>query len=240
MDLISPLLTDPGAPRLTVYASSGRMEFSARTLDNWAAKVANLLAGLGAGPGSAVALSADPGWQPVMIALGAWRIGAGLVHSWTSAGPQPCALFTDCLDTAESGEAAGVPEVYLLSTDPFGRGVEECGGELPFGINDFTPELRPQPDAYGGPQHHSHVLVHPAPDAGETGPVTSDNLRELAGALAPGTRWVAPTWNSVHGLARLLAPLAAGGSVVISEDATPARLEHLAAVEKATICPSAG
>ena len=46
MELLQHILsTDPAAPRLTVYTETtgARMDFSAQTLDNWAAKVANLL-----------------------------------------------------------------------------------------------------------------------------------------------------------------------------------------------------
>src|SRR5699024_12691157 len=43
-----------------------------------------------------------------------------------------------------------IEEVFVLSTDPVGRGVTESGGELPFGLNDFSRELRVQPDAFLG------------------------------------------------------------------------------------------
>ncbi|MGV0337968.1 TIGR03089 family protein, partial [Corynebacterium bovis] len=77
MDLMAPLIAqDPGSPRITTYTAAGRMELSAATADNWAAKVANLLAATGVGRGDAVAVLASTGWMPLVVTLGCWRIGA--------------------------------------------------------------------------------------------------------------------------------------------------------------------
>lgn len=217
MDLITPLLTDPAAPRLTTYTDQGRMELSGMTLSNWQAKVANLLDSVGVGEGDTVAIAAAPGWLPACIAIGAWRIGASISDANSGA---PEALFTDSVELAESYTDA--QEVFLLSTDPFGRGVEEAGGEVPFGITDFAPELRVQPDAFMGGE--------PSQPSGD-----AEALQRFAAELgvSAGERVCVAGWSDVAGLMRCLAPLTVGGSVVISSDASPERLQQLACTENA-------
>ena len=65
--ILDPLLRDdPAGPRITYYddATGERIELSAVTLGNWAAKTANLLRDeLGAGPGSRVAVLLPAHWQ---------------------------------------------------------------------------------------------------------------------------------------------------------------------------------
>ena len=261
MDALSALLTDPAAPRLTTYTDAGRMELSGQTLQNWQAKVANLLLGLGAGPGSVIICDARPGWQPVTIAVGAWLIGATVVDargplpdSLTDAAGPPVAAFTDSVDLAaqladeglggldvaglgdlgELGEP--VEEVFVLSTDPFGRGVTESGGELPFGLNDFSPELRVQPDAFLGAAAVADAGRLLAASGGE-------QLREgqwlAAGKDGDGNadseRRIFGPWDNVLQLAQTLRPWAAGGAVVMSTDAAPERLQELGEAENARL-----
>lgn len=225
MDLISPLLQDPATPRLTTYTEAGRMELSGITLANWQAKVANLLLSIGVGEGDTVAIAAAPGWQSACVAVGAWKLGASISDATSGS---PVVLFTDSLELAEEFEdspaGADVREIYLLSTDPFGRGVEEAGGDVPFGINDFSPELRVQPDAFMGqapsaPSADLEILQQAASDL----------------ELISGVRAVMSAWSDTAGLARCLSPLLLGGSVVVSTDADPARLEDLRGTEKADV-----
>lgn len=230
MDLIAPLLIDPATPRLTTYTDAGRMELSGITLANWQSKVANLLTSVGVSAGDTIAVSAVPGWQPAVIAIGAWRVGAAVVDASPSSdndatSPLPKILFTDSLDLAENFEdterGAEVEETYLLSSDPFGRGVEESGGDVPFGINDFSPELRVQPDAFVGPEPTDETA----------------DLEELQGyatelALTAGIRVLTGAWNDVAGLKRCLSPLVVGGSVVVTTDDSSERLISLSDSEK--------
>lgn len=150
MDIIGGLLSDPARPRLTTYTESGRMELSAATLANWQSKVAYLLLSVGVQPGDTVAIQAACGWQPAVIAIGAWKIGARITDLRGAEGDSadqgvPSVLFTDDMQCAEESDCE---EVFVLSTDPFGRGVEESGGSVPFGVNDFSPEVRVQPDVF--------------------------------------------------------------------------------------------
>ena len=67
------LSRDPVGPRITYYddASGERIELSAVTLANWAAKTANLLRDeLGAGPDSRVAVLLPAHWQTAAVLLG--------------------------------------------------------------------------------------------------------------------------------------------------------------------------
>ncbi|TYR15517.1 TIGR03089 family protein [Corynebacterium urealyticum] len=262
MDALSALLNDPAAPRLTTYTDAGRMELSAQTLQNWQSKVANLLLDLGAGPGSVIVCDAEPGWQPVTIAVGAWLIGATVVDargplpdSLSDAAAPPVAAFTDSVELAEqlADEGLGgldtvgglgdigelgepIEEVFVLSTDPFGRGVTESGGELPFGLNDFSPELRVQPDAFLG----SAAVA----DAGRVLAASSGEQLSEGQWLgtgkdgdghADGERLIFGPWDNVLQLAQTLRPWAAGGAVVMSTDAAPERLAELGEAENALL-----
>lgn len=259
MDALSALLTDPAAPRLTTYTEAGRMELSGQTLQNWQSKVANLLLGLGAGPGSVIVCDAEPGWQPVTIAVGAWLIGATVVDargplpdSLSDAAGPPVAAFTDSVELAEQLADEGlagrdvvdgfvelgepIEEVFVLSTDPFGRGVTESGGELPFGLNDFSPELRVQPDAFLGTAARADAGRVLAASGG--GQLTEGQWVAAAkdgDGNADGERLVFGPWDNAVELAETLRPWAAGGAVVISTDASPERLAELAAAENAQV-----
>lgn len=249
MDFVTDLLTDPATPRLTTYSPHGRMELSGQTLSNWQAKVANLLTSIGAQPGDVVLISAPASWQPAVIALGAWKIGCSIASSFeeltqvlevasssTDAPLSPAgrliAVFTDDAELADSEEAAGAEEVYLLSDDPFGRGVEESGGDVPFGINDFSPELRVQPDAFMGleiPEEASnrHLV---------TGDLTAEEYlvraREQWGDEYP--RAAISPWADAQGLAAALEPLAVGGSTVMIATDAVSDLEKVLATENVT------
>ena len=76
------LRADPVGPRITYYddATGERIELSAVTLANWAAKTGNLLRDeLGAGPASRVAILLPAHWQTAAVLFGVWWIGAEAV-----------------------------------------------------------------------------------------------------------------------------------------------------------------
>ncbi|KAB1504183.1 AMP-binding protein [Corynebacterium sp. 320] len=211
MDIIAPLLADPAAPRLTTYTPAGRMELSGQTLANWQSKVAHLLRAYGVQPGDRIGLIADTGWQPAVIAIGAWHVGAVLTDN-----PDAQLLFTD--DPARA-EASDAEEIFLLSSDPFGRGVEESGGEVPFGITDFSPEVRIHPD-----QYHAPTVDGPELAEGVSAPGAGSARRVLTGP-----------WQNVAELTRALVPLMHAGSVVVSVDTATERMQELAAKEGAEL-----
>lgn len=252
MDIIAPLLAaDPASPRLTTYTESGRMELSVQTLGNWINKVANLLVENGIGAGSRVAIDCEPGWMPLTVVLGCWRVGAEVCTAVDAAtlfdgdAAPPALLFTDDAERAEAfldaaeqaantggGTATGAmssavsgAEAYLLSRDPFGRGVEESGGQVPFGIGDFSPEVRVQPDAFFGPDlpvDLTHVVTARA-SAAQAGSLTAK----------AGARVVCPGWRTPLEMQQVLAPLLSGGSVVMTTDTTQDAMAQLVRTERA-------
>ena len=78
--LLDPILkNDPAGPRVTFYddATGERIELSALTLANWAAKTANLLRDeFGLEPGARVAVLLPAHWQSAAVLLGCWWAGA--------------------------------------------------------------------------------------------------------------------------------------------------------------------
>jgi uncharacterized protein (TIGR03089 family) len=131
------LRADPVGPRITYYddATGERIELSAVTLANWAAKTANLLRDeLGAGPASRVAVLLPAHWQTAAVLFGVWWIGAEVVLNSTTADVALCTAAR--LDEADT--AAGGGEVAVLSLDPFGRPAPD----LPIGVTDYATAVR--------------------------------------------------------------------------------------------------
>src|SRR5918911_2992390 len=134
------VVADPGRPRVTWYGADGeRVELSARTLDNWVAKSANLLMEeFDAGPGTRVGVRLPAHWRTATWLLATWTVGACAVvppePSGTAAeghsGPE-----LDVVVTADpaAAVAAGVdPPTVLAGPLPalapfFGAGVAAGG-----------------------------------------------------------------------------------------------------------------
>src|SRR3984957_13551053 len=128
------LRADPVGPRITYYddATGERIELSAVTLANWAAKTGNLLRDeLGAGPASRIAVLLPAHWQTAAVLFGVWWVGAeAVLDPLNTAGPADIALCTaERLDEADAAVGVG-GEVAVLSLDPFGRPAPD----LPFGV----------------------------------------------------------------------------------------------------------
>lgn len=224
------LATDAASPRITTYTDRGRMELSAATAANWAAKGGNLFTGeLGTVPGDVVVVDCPTDWLPAALVLGCWQAGLAVCSPSSPAAQDAAALVTVDADRAFATDFAG--EVLLVSTDPFGRGVAESGGEVPFGVTDLSPELRVQGDRYAGPRTGQDAVL--LVDAAGT-PVTGAQLADRA-AQDAGVRAVTGGWTDADGLVDRLLPLFAGGSVVLSTDASPERLAHLADVERGVV-----
>src|SRR5918911_3935983 len=75
------VVADPGRPRVTWYGADGeRVELSARTLENWVAKSANLLMEeFDAGPGTRVGVRLPGHWRTATWLLATWTVGACVV-----------------------------------------------------------------------------------------------------------------------------------------------------------------
>lgn len=225
--LLEPLLAaDAVGPRITYYddATGERIELSAVTLANWAAKTANLLREeLGAGPGSRVAVLLPAHWQTAAVLFGIWWIGAEV----TFEGEADLALCTlDRLDEADA--AVGMGEIAVLSLDPFGKPVPD----LPVGLTDYATAVR---------VHGDQTVPESAPGPALAGVSVDDLLtaaRDSAAArgLSGSDRvWSAGAWDSPELLsANLLAVFAAGGSLVQVAHPDPALQERRRATEKVT------
>ncbi|MBC3185913.1 TIGR03089 family protein [Corynebacterium sp. zg-331] len=215
MELLAHLLTaDPARPRFTVYDehTASRLDFSAQTLDNWAAKVGNMLyEELDLGPGSRIAISVPCGWQSCVIALGALAAGVEYVF-----GEAAGAEANFCAAAHVPDQPAG--DLVVVTDDPFGRGVAETGGTLPAGAIDFGPTVRFYGDRF------------PAP---------TPRLADLAekADLPAEARVLSTDWTDRDGFRRtVLEPLAVGGSAVVATGmVTEERLAAIAEAEKATM-----
>ncbi len=226
MSLLTPLLSAyPASPRLTVYdeVAGTRMEFSAMTLDNWANKIANMLIDefdldphdpFGESPTIIVDLPVS--WQAAVIPVGIYNAGlspyvdVNREKHQSSAGPR---LVFTTVERAKDWD--GVPDVVVVSNDPFGRGVVESGGTLPPGLVDFGPTVRFYGDQFYDNPYDLNSWVLP-----EDGP----------------ERYLVPGWTTGPEFERrIMCPLAAGGSVVvIAGVASAERVEQIMEAEKVT------
>ncbi|AQQ14542.1 hypothetical protein CGLAU_02785 [Corynebacterium glaucum] len=232
MSLLSPLLrADPASPRLTVYndARGTRMEFSGQTLENWASKVANLLdEEFELEDDSSVLIDLPVSWQATVIALGTYnssripRFDGSNFDGPSFDGPthNPTVVFTSL---AGADTWNGIPECdcVVVSDDAFGRGVVEAGGALPPGTIDFGPTVRFYGDQYFGES-----------------PELSTFARDELGA----ERYLVPHWSTTDEFEHaVLAPLAAGGSVVVAAGLVSTnRMNEIAQIEKVTRFLTAG
>lgn len=230
--LLGPRLDSaPTAPSITYYddATGERIEVSAVTLANWAAKTGNLLRDeLGAGPGSRIAILLPAHWQTAAVLFGLWWIGAeALVGGESDTAGADVALCTaERLDEADAAVGAG--EIAVLSLDPFGRPV----ADLPVGLTDYATAVR---------VHGDQITAERAPGPALNGrPVeevlTAAGLAADAAGLQPGDRVLSTAdWLSADDVVRhLLAVYAVGGSLVQVAHPDPAALERRVAMEKVT------
>jgi uncharacterized protein (TIGR03089 family) len=229
--ILDPMLrADPVGPRITYYddATGERIELSAVTLANWAAKTGNLLRDeLGAGPSSRVAILLPAHWQTAAVLFGVWWIGAEAVLAGPADLASDVALCTaQRLEEADAAVSGG--EVAVLSLDAFGRPAPD----LPIGVTDYAtavrvhgdqivPEPRPGP-ALGG-RSVEQVLADCQSSAATRGLTSSD--RVLSGAS-----WSGPA-ELVDGL---LAIMAVGASLVQVANADPAGQQRRIESEKVT------
>lgn len=225
--LLDPLLrSDPVGPRITYYddATGERIELSAVTLANWAAKTANLMRDeLGAGPGSRVAVLLPAHWQTAAVYFGLWWIGAEAVLG----GDADVALCTP-ERLAEADAAVGMGEIAVLSLDPFGKPVPD----LAVGLTDYATAVR---------VHGDQIVPESAPGPALEGRSVEDVLAAArAGAVAAGLTagdrvWSAGTWDTPDLLIHnLLAIFSVGGSLVQVANPDPATQERRRAIEKVT------
>ncbi|OBK51953.1 TIGR03089 family protein [Mycobacterium kubicae] len=226
--ILDPMLrADPVGPRITYYddATGERIELSAVTLANWAAKTANLLRDeLGAGPASRVAVLLPAHWQTAAVLFGVWWIGAEVLLEPDAADLALCTA--ERLDEADAAVAGG--EVAVLSLDPFGK----PAADLPVGVTDYAtavrvhgdqivPERRPGPALAG--RSVEQVLADCETSAATRGLTAADRVLSTAS-------WTTPD-ELVDGL---LAVLSVGASLVQVAHADAAALPRRIETERVT------
>ena len=226
--VLDPMLrADPVGPRITYYddATGERIELSAVTLANWAAKTGNLLRDeLGAGPASRVAVLLPAHWQTAAVLFGVWWIGADVVLGDGS--EADIALCT--VDRLEAADTTGAGEVAVLSLDPFGRPAPD----LPVGVTDYATAVRVHGDQIVAERQPGPALAGRSVDE-----VLADCQRSASSrSLTASDRVLSmASWDRPDDLiAGLLAVLAIGGSLVQVANPDPAALPRRIETEKVT------
>ncbi|MGH3433218.1 MAG: TIGR03089 family protein [Thermocrispum sp.] len=228
--LLGPLRsTAPARPLITHYDDDAqtRVELSTATLANWAAKTANwLVEEFDVEAGDPVCVRLPAHWQTAGVLLGAFWCGAHIVAE--PAGAR--AVFVAAGQQLDRGPNA------IVALDPMGRGLaglrEPPGSsdldylaEARVAGDDFTP-LGPVPD-------DSPALLQ----LSTTEVVTAAREHAASAGLGADSRVLSTVdWTLPDGLIRgLLAPLAAGASVVQITAADPAKLEARRSAERTTV-----
>ena len=203
---------DPTRPRLTFYgpgyARDGeRVELSARVLDTWVSKTANLLVEeFDAGPGTTVVLDLPAHWRSAVWQLAAWSTGAGVALGADAAGD---VLVTADAAAAEAagGDAVVVALAALATSFPGGApaGALDYARVVPGHGDVFRPLQEPDPGAAaltaGGGSTAFGDLLPAALEAAAAWPVGVRLLTDAGPAAA---------------VAGLLGPYVRGGSVVLA------------------------
>jgi uncharacterized protein (TIGR03089 family) len=231
---------DPARPLLTYYddATDERVELSATTLANWVAKTANLLQEeFDIGPGSTVAVSLPVHWQTAAVLLGAWSCGAAVLE--TAAEDDGRLDHADVAlaaqDRLEALDGQTDADVLGLSLHPLGLGMAGYAGPA----RDFALEVRAAGDVFS-----PWAPVDPAGRGLLAGALelTLSGLVEAATEIAGrlgitgGDRILVEEETAAEAgpVAWLLAPLAAGASIVLCRHLDAGRLASRAASERVT------
>ena len=220
------LRADPVGPRITYYddATGERIELSAVTLANWAAKTGNLLRDeLGGGPASRVAVLLPAHWQTAAVLFGVWWIGAEAVLDSAEADIALCTV--ERLDDADS---TGAGELAVLSLDAFGRPAPD----LPVGVTDYATAVRVHGDQIVAERHPGPALAGRSVDQVLAACEKSATAR---GLTATDRVLSTASWDTPDAVIEgLLTVLAVGGSLVQVANPDPAALPRRAETEKVT------
>ncbi|MBB5912361.1 uncharacterized protein (TIGR03089 family) [Nocardia transvalensis] len=223
--LLDPILArDPAGPRITYYddATGARIELSALTLANWAAKTANMIRDeFGIAPGGRVAVLLPAHWQTAAVLLGCWWAGAEVVL-------RPDADAELALVTADRlADVDEVTEVAALSLDPMGAPVRD----LPIGVTDYATSVRTHGDQFlpggAGPALDGMPAADLLAEAGKSAErqgFTADDR------VLSSTPWDTPA-DLIDGL---LAVYAAGASLVQVVNPDLTKLDARIATERVT------
>jgi uncharacterized protein (TIGR03089 family) len=229
-------------PLLTYYddATGERMELSAAALGGWAARTAGLLHdGCGLGAGSRAAVLLPPHWQTAAVLLGAWS--AGLAVSFrlkATAGlpvlepgsDEPLDVTFVAHDRLDDW-LEDVPEArhrFVL-----GLGPAPLTG-VPLGYRDYLAEVGRFTDNL--PPYALVRHTDPASVDGTSYRQWGSIAQEIAASLGlrAGDRLLVDAAEHEHPVKWLLAPLAAGASVVLCANLNQETVASRAEAEQIT------
>jgi uncharacterized protein (TIGR03089 family) len=233
---------DAGA-LLTFYddATGERTELSTEALGAWVARTANLLAdGCGLGHGGRAAVLLPPHWQTAAALLGSWAAGLSVDHrSWATAGlpllgAGSAGRFEVAFVTRERQRSMleDVPEAgHRFLLDLAGP---VAGLAPPPGFRDFLDEARRHPGELPAPVQLRDA--DPASVDGTSFGQWGHLAQETAVALGirPGDRVLVDAAAHDHPAIWLLAPLAAGASVVLCANLDPSTIPARTVAERVT------
>lgn len=235
--LRSALATDPARPLITYYddATGERVELSVKTFDNWVAKTANLLQDdLAAAPDDRASLLLPAHWQTAIWLFACWSVGLTVCPGGD---PAEASLVVSGPDTLEA--ALSCPgERVALALRPLGGRFPE----LPDGFLDYAAEVPAQGDRFVpyapvDPDRPALVIDGEQLTGAQAVSLAAEQASQLE--LGPGDRVLSTLsfddWAGLGG--GLLAPLAAGASVVLcrnSEKLADGAMEARIASERVT------
>jgi uncharacterized protein (TIGR03089 family) len=239
--LAAALRRDAAAPLVTFYddATGERVELSATTLANWVAKTANLLQDeFDISIGSLVAVALPVHWQTAAALLATWSCGAAVLE--TAAEDEGRLSGADVV-LAEQSRLYPLQEVVdgdLLvgfSLHPLGQGMTDYVGPA----RDFAAEVRVHGDAFvpiAPPDPAAPGLVAGGLNLtlGDLGAAAAELAERLG--MASGDRVLVDEQVAMETgpITWLLAPLAAGASLVLCRNAAPDALAARASSERVT------
>ncbi|MET3424079.1 uncharacterized protein (TIGR03089 family) [Actinoplanes tereljensis] len=218
-------------------ATGERTGLTAAELGGWSAATAALLTeGCGLGKGSRVAVLLPPHWQTAAVLLGAWSAGFEVSYrGWATAGLSPAGDPVDATFVERRRAGSWLDEVPA-ARHQFVLGLEPAGAptpEVPEDYRDFPAEVRPYLGA-----------APPASPVGAEDLAVSDTTfgeyEEVAAGVAarygigPGDRVLLNAAGSEQPLMWLVAPLAAGASIVLCANLDSSRLDDRVAAEAVT------
>jgi uncharacterized protein (TIGR03089 family) len=211
---------DPAQPVLTWYddSTAERVELSGLTLANWVAKTANLLVdGCGLGSGDRATILLPPHWQTAAVLLGCWTAGLSVSRC------DGAVIFAT--EPVESQAA----DRFVLGLAPMGLPIR---GALPPGWLDYVGEVRGHGDVFT-PVTPVRPEALALPDETHGSLVARAATRATELGIPAGGRVLIDADGHPDPVDWLLAPLAAGASVVLCKDLDETARAARAAAERA-------
>ncbi|MEU4569193.1 TIGR03089 family protein [Micromonospora sp. NPDC023956] len=231
-------------PLLTYYddVTGERTSLTAVELGGWAARTAGLLRdGCGLAAGSRAAVLLPPHWQTAAVLLGAWAAGVAVSYrGWATAGlsnagpgaDEPLDVSFVARHRVDSwlDDPPEATHRFVLDLGPAGA----PPAEPPVGYRDFLTEVRRYPDSL--PPYAAVRRSDPASVDGTSYRQWGDLALAIAewSDLRRGDRVLVDAAEHDEPVKWLLAPLAAGASVVVCANLDRDRLDDRVAAEQIT------